>query len=69
MSKDKEDPILRDEAETTGKDRKRLRIVTILLVVFVLLMLGGVALDIVFGMKLSDKKQLHEDTEARLKQL
>lgn len=39
--------------------RKRFRIVTVLLVVFVLVMFAGITLDIVFGIKLTDRTKEH----------
>jgi flagellar basal body-associated protein FliL len=63
MSKENEDPILRDEEEeNTDKDKRRFRIVSILLVIFTLTLFAGIALDIVYSIKLNDTK--NEQTTA-----
>ena len=61
--------MLREEGADGGKDKKHFRIVAVLLLVFTLVMITGIALDIVFGIKLSDKQQEQQDAQKELDQL
>lgn len=69
MSADKEDPMLREEYDSSSRDKRRFKTVSIIAVVMGLILIAGIVLCVVFQIKASDKQKTRDDLDKQKRDL